>query len=79
MKHSFTCPKCSSTDVVFFEGSKYNQASIVYLNRLGAAAAIDRYACTHCGFTEQWIQMDEKFNRWVEKQREEGKGQSDFV
>jgi predicted RNA-binding Zn-ribbon protein involved in translation (DUF1610 family) len=79
MRHSFICPKCNSSQVVLLEGTRYNQAAIIYLNRLGSTAVMDRYVCTACGFTEQWVQLDEKFNRWVEKQHEEGKTKSDFV
>lgn len=79
MKNSFACPKCGSGGVVVFEGSRFNQTTLLYLNRFASTAVLDRYVCTSCGFTEEWVQLDAKFNRWVEKQDEAGKTKSDFV
>lgn len=81
MKNSSTCPKCQSTDVIRIEGSKVNQNHKLSLDKWGVKnVVIDRYLCVQCGYTEEWIQLDEKFDRWVEKQWSKNRGDySDFV
>ena len=48
------------------EGKKLNQK--IDLDKWGLkCAGIDRYICVQCGFTEEWVQMDDKFDRWVDQ------------
>jgi ribosomal protein S27AE len=79
MKNTFICPKCNSSTVILLPGSYMAQSSIVFLNNLGKMALADRYICSDCGFTEEWMQLDDKFSQWVEKQDAEGNTKSDFV
>ncbi|MDX1479533.1 MAG: hypothetical protein R3301_17590 [Saprospiraceae bacterium] len=80
MKHSYQCPKCTSTAVIKIEGNRLNQNQVVSLTRWATANVIlDRMLCTSCGFTEEWIRIDDKFLRWLEKNRDKGQLKSDFV
>ncbi|RLD19531.1 MAG: hypothetical protein DRI69_08165 [Bacteroidetes bacterium] len=80
MKHTFQCPKCESTDVIKIEGQRYNQNHIVSLTNWGTNhAVIDRFLCTHCGYTEEWLQLTSKFKKWVAKNKDKGNLASDFV
>ena len=80
MKHTFQCPKCQSVDVIKIEGQKYNQNQLVSLTNWGTiTAVIDRYLCTHCGYTEEWLQLSDKFNKWVQKNKDKGEFLGDFV
>lgn len=80
MKNTFQCPKCSSTSVIRIEGQKLNQNQVISLNRWGTQTAVlDRYLCVACGYTEEWLQMDSKFSRWVKRNKDKGNLHSDFV
>ena len=81
MKHSYQCPKCQSTSVIKIEGNRMNQNQVVSLSKWGTHnVVLDRMLCTSCGFTEEWIKIDAKFERWVEKNGDKGdKYRSDFV
>ena len=68
MRTTSTCPKCNSTDVISVKGNKLNQNHRISLDNWGLKyVVIDRYLCVRCGYTEEWLQMDDKFDRWVEK------------
>ena len=80
MRNTQQCPKCESTDVIMIEGQRFNQTQIISLTKWGAAnAVLDRYLCANCGFTEEWIQLDKKFMKWVEKARDKGNFRTDYV
>ena len=67
MKYNLKCPKCESTEIIRPRGSKYNQSFRISLDKWGTKYAnIDRYICVSCGFTEEWVIMDAKFNKWVD-------------
>ena len=80
MKNTFQCPKCHSTDVIRIEGQRFNQNQIISLSKWATTnAVLDRYLCTECGYTEEWIQIDDKFKKWVTKNRDKGNLLSDYV
>lgn len=80
MKHSYQCPKCHSTNVIKVEGSRLNQNQVIHLSKWGTQSVVlDRMLCTSCGYTEEWIQLDEKFDRWLEKNRKDDQIRSDYV
>ncbi|MDX1408935.1 MAG: hypothetical protein R3330_12395 [Saprospiraceae bacterium] len=80
MKDSYQCPKCTSTEVIRIEGNRLNQNQVVSLTKWGTATVVlDRLLCTNCGFTEEWIKIDDKFRRWLDKNRDKGQLESDFV
>lgn len=80
MKHTFQCPKCQSVDVIKIEGKKYNQNQLVSLTNWGTITeVIDRYLCTQCGYTEEWLQLSSKFNKWLKKNKDKGEFLGDYV
>ena len=80
MKNTFQCVKCHSTDVIRVEGQRYNQNQLVSLTKWATSnAVIDRYLCCACGYTEEWIQLDDKFKKWLSKNKKQGNINSDFV
>lgn len=57
-----------------------NQNHWISLAKWGATnAVLDRFLCTTCGYVEEWVQMDRKFTKWVEKKRTSGGFDSEFV
>ncbi len=68
MKNTHACPKCQSTDVIRIAGSKMDHNKHLRLTKWGLKSVLlDRYLCVGCGFTEEWIQFDNAFDRWVDK------------
>jgi len=80
MKHTYQCPKCESIDVIKIEGQRFNQNQIISLTKWAVSSAVlDRFLCTNCGYTEEWIQLNSKFKKWVAKNKDKGNLASDFV
>ena len=68
MKYSFKCPKCSSAKVIEVIGSNLNQHQKIPLNKWSIKnAVLDRYICADCGYTEEFVQLNESFKKWAEK------------
>jgi len=66
--------------VVRIKGQRYNQNQVISLSKWATVnAVLDRYICTSCGYTEEWVQLDKKFNRWVSKNRDTGSLDTEFV
>lgn len=73
MRTSFQCPKCNSYDVVEVIGSNINQHQRIPLNKWSIKnAVLDRYICTSCGYTEEFVQLTDNFKRWARKQLDKG-------
>ncbi len=69
MRYSGKCFKCESPKVVKVIGSKMNQNQIISLASWSFKnAALDRYICTDCGYTEEYVQLDASFKKWAAKQ-----------
>ncbi len=71
MKHNRKCPKCESEEILKIPGpatvgKTKNVISKGFLSR----ANIDRYVCSICGFTEEWIA---KANDLVDLKKKYGK------
>lgn len=62
MKNTRRCPKCGSKDIVIVDGWIGGGGSGNYVP-LGATVFsfvnIDRYICCGCGFTEEWINIED--------------------
>lgn len=54
MKNSKACPKCSSTKIVAFQGSRYDDLA-TDIDFLVKTAHVSRYVCADCGFVETWV------------------------
>lgn len=78
MKNTHQCPKCGTHDVIRLAATKLSNR--IHLDSWGlASAGLDRYICYQCGFTEEWIQIDKKFDRWAAKNRDKLKSEDGFV
>ena len=58
MKHSRTCPKCGSTDIILVPGSSkaYGAGNNIQVGMtIFSAVLVDRYVCGYCGYSEEWI------------------------
>ncbi|MCI8449066.1 MAG: hypothetical protein HFH30_11935 [Eubacterium sp.] len=62
MKNSKKCPKCSSSDIIIVDGytGAYGSGNnIITGYSIFSGVGIDRYICCSCGFTEEWIAVDQ--------------------
>ena len=62
MKNSKQCPKCGSLDIIRFDG--YTGAYGTGNNIMAGATIfsgvdVNRYVCCSCGFTEEWIDLED--------------------
>jgi transposase-like protein len=66
MRYKYKCPKCESNDVIEVIGSNINQYQKIPLTKWGTRnVVLDRYICASCGYTEEWVQLSEKFKKWA--------------
>lgn len=80
MKNTSTCPKCGSTEVIMTKGNKMNPTQKIDLDKWGLkSVGLDRYLCVRCGYTEEWVQIDDKFDRWVTKNWQKLQSDDGFV
>ncbi len=64
MRYSYQCPKCQSRDVVEVTGSTMNTYQKIPLTKWSMKhAVLDRYICTDCGYTEEFVQLSDKFKK----------------
>lgn len=62
MKNSKKCPKCGSSDIIIVDGytGAYGSGNnIITGYSIFSDVGIDRYICCSCGFTEEWIAVDQ--------------------
>ena len=62
MKNTRICPKCGSAEIVRFDGyvggngeGNNLKTGLTYFS----AVNVNRYVCTVCGYTEEWIDRDD--------------------
>ena len=80
MKFIDTCTKCNSTEVVEVKGTRFNSNNYVYLNDWGTKyALLDRYICLRCGFTEEFVRMDDKFKKYADELKKKREDSDGFV
>ena len=64
MKNTRKCPKCGGSDIIFLPGSAgpYGNGNNIMkglkIKSVKSAVPVDRYICTRCGFSEEWIDLD---------------------
>ena len=64
MRYNRKCPKCESHDVIEVVGTKLNQQHKIPLTKWSVKnAVLDRYICSHCGYTEEFVQLDNSFKK----------------
>ena len=62
MKNTKTCPKCQSTRIIRINGSAgaYGVGNNIMTGwTVFSAVDVNRYICTDCGFTEEWIDKED--------------------
>jgi len=81
MKNSLICTKCESPNVLKIEGQRMNQATQIPLNKWSTKnAKVNRFICTDCGFTEEYVELDYSFRKYADaKLREQDKKDDGFV
>ena len=78
MRFTHLCPKCNSSEVIKVRGSSINTHQKIPLNQWSLKSAVlDRYICATCGYTEEYVQLSEVFNKWAEKQLQGGNSSTD--
>lgn len=61
MKNNKKCPKCGGSEILFVPGTvgAYgNRNNIMTGLTIKSYVTIDRYICTSCGFSEEWIDLE---------------------
>lgn len=60
MKMTKICPKCQNTDILLIEGTV---GAYGIGNNIPASAfryaKVNRYLCTRCGYSEEWINRED--------------------
>ncbi|MEO1513674.1 MAG: hypothetical protein AAFV95_01635 [Bacteroidota bacterium] len=81
MRYTMRCPKCDSDRVVEVVGSNMNQHQKIPLTTWSFKhATLDRYICADCGYTEEFVQLTNGFQRWAERQlQRQPRKPDDFV
>ena len=58
MKNTGKCPKCSSSEIVRYDGytGAYGTGNNVMTgSTIFSTVNVNRYICTFCGYSEEWI------------------------
>lgn len=62
MKNTRICPKCSSSDILRFDGytGAYGSGNNMMTgNTVFSTVNVNRYVCCECGYTEEWIDKED--------------------
>ena len=81
MKATGQCPKCESFNIIELKGNKLHQSTQLLLNKWSTKiAAVDHFVCTDCGFSERYVDLDEKVTKKLkELLKEQGGGFDEYV
>ena len=55
------CPKCGSSDIIKVPGhaGAYGSGNNIMVGMtIKSAVPVDRYLCTSCGYSEEWVDTD---------------------
>lgn len=61
MKNTNKCPKCGSIHIIKVPGhaGAYGTGNNIMVGMtIKSAVPVDRYLCTECGFSEEWVDLD---------------------
>lgn len=61
MKNTNKCPKCGSSGIIKVPGyaGAYGFGNNIMVGMtIKSAVPVDRYLCTNCGFSEEWVDID---------------------
>lgn len=62
MKNTRQCPKCGSRDIFVIDGycGAYGRGNNIEVGMtIFSAVPVDRYVCGECGFSEEWIRIED--------------------
>lgn len=63
MKNTNRCPKCGCRDIILVEGRQRGMLAGNYIlvnNKWTSKNVyVDRYICSNCGFSEEWIDVED--------------------
>lgn len=62
MKNTNKCPKCGSSDIIKIPGyaGAYGSGNNIMVGMtIKSAVPVDRYLCASCGYSEEWVDLDE--------------------
>ncbi len=62
MKKTGKCPKCGGTDIIIIHGKcgAYGVGNNIQTGlTILSAVLVDRYVCSLCGYSEEWIKTDD--------------------
>ena len=62
MKNTRLCPKCHSDNIIRIDGytGSYGAGNNILTGAtIFSAVNVNRYICCDCGFTEEWIDMED--------------------
>ncbi|MBR3311273.1 MAG: hypothetical protein IKG15_05520 [Solobacterium sp.] len=62
MKFTGICPKCGNSDIIRIEGQSraYGAGNNIPVGlTIFSAVKVHRYLCTECGFSEEWIDLED--------------------
>ena len=61
MKNTKKCPKCGSSEIIKIPGKAgaYGSGNNIPIGAsILFAVPVDRYLCTECGYSEEWVDLD---------------------
>ena len=61
MKNTKKCPKCGSHEIIKIPGKAgaYGSGNNIPIGAsILSAVPVDRYLCTECGYSEEWVDLD---------------------
>ena len=62
MKNTRKCPKCGNEDIFLIKGytGAYGTGNNVEVGKsIFSAIPVDRYVCSRCGYSEEWIRTED--------------------
>ncbi len=62
MKNTHICPKCGETDILKIPGTSgaYGTGNNIQTGMsIFSAVMVNRYVCSSCGYSEEWIDKDD--------------------
>ena len=77
MKNTHSCPKCQSKNLLHIPGGRdlYNEGRMMIQTGIFTRVYLHRYVCEDCGFSEEWIALEDmkhlqkKYKRLKTKQK----------
>ncbi len=77
MKNTHICPKCGCTDILMVPGKAgaYGTGNNIQVGMTNLSAIlVDRYLCCSCGYSEEWIDLEDvpKLKKKYQKDGKQG-------